>query len=301
MKLYIIGNGFDLMHGLPSSYWNFREYLKDTNSAYLADLEQLFHIYPESQAIALKNSLWKEFESNLSGSVDESLFIDAYEYDWGLESGNVGIEQTADDLLRKQFRFIEDLNAHVLSWAEQIDLSSAMKKKILRNDNLYFTFNYTLLLEKLYKIDRSRILHIHGSVDTYYDNPPVIGHGDYEHINEIKEAVRRANERREEIRTAGNRALMEYLENTHKNTSEYISINDNFFIKLHSVKEISIIGHSLGDVDMPYFRKVHNSVQNNVKWNIFYHDPKDEKPFYNKIKSIGVDSKYINLLPSSSF
>lgn len=27
--LYIIGNGFDIAHGLDTSYWNFREYLLD--------------------------------------------------------------------------------------------------------------------------------------------------------------------------------------------------------------------------------------------------------------------------------
>jgi len=29
MNLYIIGNGFDLWHGIPSSYWRFREYVRE--------------------------------------------------------------------------------------------------------------------------------------------------------------------------------------------------------------------------------------------------------------------------------
>ena len=41
-KLYVIGNGFDLWHGIPSSYWDFREYVRyhdrdifDTVDSYL--------------------------------------------------------------------------------------------------------------------------------------------------------------------------------------------------------------------------------------------------------------------------
>ena len=37
--LYIIGNGFDLMHGVKSSYYNFRDFLKKRNPELKVQLE----------------------------------------------------------------------------------------------------------------------------------------------------------------------------------------------------------------------------------------------------------------------
>lgn len=42
--LYIIGNGFDIAHNLPTSYWHFREYLEDMHQDFLADFEYLYNI-----------------------------------------------------------------------------------------------------------------------------------------------------------------------------------------------------------------------------------------------------------------
>lgn len=40
MKLYIVGNGFDLAHGLPTAYWNFREYLEKVDCGFLSAFEK---------------------------------------------------------------------------------------------------------------------------------------------------------------------------------------------------------------------------------------------------------------------
>ena len=41
--LYVIGNGFDIAHGLDTSYWNFREYLDDIYPEFLQEFRwQLF-------------------------------------------------------------------------------------------------------------------------------------------------------------------------------------------------------------------------------------------------------------------
>lgn len=42
--LYIVGNGFDMAHKLPTSYWHFREYLEDMHQDFLADFEYLYNI-----------------------------------------------------------------------------------------------------------------------------------------------------------------------------------------------------------------------------------------------------------------
>ena len=44
--LYIIGNGFDRAHGLETSYWDFRTYLKDNAEEFLENLEHIYGFYP---------------------------------------------------------------------------------------------------------------------------------------------------------------------------------------------------------------------------------------------------------------
>lgn len=39
MKLYIIGNGFDLNHGMKTSYWNYREFLAQKHSTIIREYE----------------------------------------------------------------------------------------------------------------------------------------------------------------------------------------------------------------------------------------------------------------------
>ena len=45
-KLYIIGNGFDLAHGLETEYKHFRRYLLVNEESFLYDLERLYGYSP---------------------------------------------------------------------------------------------------------------------------------------------------------------------------------------------------------------------------------------------------------------
>ena len=54
-RLYIIGNGFDLHHGLKSRYWDFKLYLENKDKDLLEKLEEYFS----------SDSLWSDFEGTL--------------------------------------------------------------------------------------------------------------------------------------------------------------------------------------------------------------------------------------------
>lgn len=64
MKLYIIGNGFDIAHGLPTQYWDFRKYLEKVDYDFLRAFEMRYYIYPNMSDEAKKNLLWNELETN---------------------------------------------------------------------------------------------------------------------------------------------------------------------------------------------------------------------------------------------
>ena len=63
--LFIIGNGFDLWHNLPTNY-------KDFYQQYREYLDQIEHYFPNGLQ---EEELWSDFE-NVLGKFDESILID---------------------------------------------------------------------------------------------------------------------------------------------------------------------------------------------------------------------------------
>ncbi|MBB4373742.1 hypothetical protein GGD63_006570 [Bradyrhizobium sp. cir1] len=66
--LYIIGNGFDLHHGIQSSYRAFGEYLKAVDHATYQVAERYFHV---------NAAFWREFEARLAHFDSDTLIEDA--------------------------------------------------------------------------------------------------------------------------------------------------------------------------------------------------------------------------------
>ncbi|MEZ5451194.1 MAG: AbiH family protein, partial [Thiothrix sp.] len=62
MDLYIIGNGFDIAHNLPTKYWDFRNFLDQVYPEFLNQFEEAYDIYPGMSTITKQNLLWNQFE-----------------------------------------------------------------------------------------------------------------------------------------------------------------------------------------------------------------------------------------------
>ena len=45
MKLFLIGNGFDRAHGLPTDYWDFRSFLSKVHPDFLMGFEEHYQLY----------------------------------------------------------------------------------------------------------------------------------------------------------------------------------------------------------------------------------------------------------------
>jgi len=65
--LYIIGNGFDLYHEIPSSYWDFGQYLKAKDSQTYDFIDQF---------IGIDDTFWNELESRLANLDSDHLLED---------------------------------------------------------------------------------------------------------------------------------------------------------------------------------------------------------------------------------
>ncbi|MES9797827.1 AbiH family protein, partial [Bacillus toyonensis] len=60
-----------------------------------------------------------------------------------------------------------------------------------------------------------------------------------------------------------------------------------------AVERVIIIGHSLGDVDLPYFKKVKERVNENTEWHVYYYRENEIENFRDKLNKIGIIEQYI--------
>lgn len=310
MRLYIIGNGFDRAHELKTSYWDFRCYLERYANEFLVEVEKIYGYYPydpddyhvpqSMQGDALKwhenmlyNILWKSFESSL-GMPEESEFDiicdSAIDEMNKLESGPVGIEDTLNLYFEKQFGFVSELKDYLLKWAKQIRLAKAIvkKKEICNSTDLFLTFNYTATLERVYGIEPSNICHIHGGISPYCNTAPIIGHGNMDSICRWKQREKENDAVFDEGGASKCKAIANFYLRTLKNTDKILIANSAFFQKVIDVEEVIVIGHSFGDVDMPYFKEIVELSDKKIPWTIVYHSDSERVSIENKAKNLGL-------------
>jgi hypothetical protein len=167
LQLFIIGNGFDRAHDLPTRYWDFRTYLQQMYPEFLYSFEEEYYIYPSGGDETKKTMLWNELETNLANISEEVIIEQAVSIDMGLECGDVGIEDTLYYHFTDKYKYITLLAKYMKQWVRTIRIRDLPIKTSLinhTNDALYITFNYTAVLERVYGIDEDRVIHIHGSL-----------------------------------------------------------------------------------------------------------------------------------------
>lgn len=275
-KLFIIGNGFDLFHELPTNVTDFTEILseKDCNEYY-----EKIDIY------------WGEYERSLSYFDFEAmteLFLEHPNYLSDREGDREGVifvmrekmEELHDIVKSSLLKMIENAEEII---DEKVNLSmwGPGDCKLVDKDNLFISFNYTSTLESLYEMAKSnKIIHIHGSVSEYDDL--IFGYSDYNEklLNSFAECgVDVANYHH----TKGN-GYIEIDYYTQKQYEEIFTFYDankknlqleklEKYLRSHAseIKEVIVLGHSMDSVDSKYFNLINDIVQPQ-KWIISQHN-----------------------------
>ena len=312
--LYIIGNGFDRAHNLNTSYFDFRTYLEDHHPDFLIQFENLYNIgaiddgdpritqeqikrYYDSINIAL----WREFEEKI-GKPDIAQMMDFSKTiidDLCLEGdNNIGIQDTMDSYWREQYSFITKFSKYVLEWAESIDTTHILPKKssLIKSNGIFLTFNYTDVLEQVYKIED--VLHIHGSIRSVSNLPPIMGHCNSFDIEQQIVWAHEASEEFNEGETSIHNAIANYLKSIFKDTREIINSNTTFWNRIRNITNVEIIGLSLGEADLPYIQCIKDNTLPSTKWIVYYFGSNEETRFRNIMKENNIDTgsnvKYIN-------
>ncbi|MBC3901434.1 hypothetical protein GH811_17680 [Acetobacterium malicum] len=303
MKLFIIGNGFDLGHGLKTSYYDFRKYMETEHWDFLIALEEPYNCVTGSKIECVKERLWKEFENNLAAINETEMIEWGSTIDLGLEGGDIDVYEPLEYYFNEMYSYIEELKKYLKLWVEQIVIQTARKtdKIDCGTEDLFLTFNYTLLLENVYGVDNERILHIHGSIDKEDEFPPAIGHGDSGKIKEAKAKASEAWENSEDKERAIYGEVAKYYESTLKDVPYYLRVHDHFFKSLNEIEEVHVVGHSFGVVDLPYFKKIMANLPETAFWNIYFHHENQREQLEKSVVEIGVKREKYTFFHTSEF
>lgn len=309
MKLYIIGNGFDLHHGLDTSYFSFGDFLRKNNQDiydHLVEFVGFTDLSPSLSAVdKSRHSLWSDFENSLSGLDTESV-LEEFSYLLPQVSSPDFRDRDWDSLRIEMERILENLTEGLFtqfkSFILQVDYPAPNLKKRLRldTDSIFISFNYTETLQKYYGIDDTKILYLHGKASS--DEQLILGHG-IDPLNfEEEEAIPPVNATNEELEEwyqymadnydysyeMGKQTINEYFTCSFKNTEEVIADSATFFKTLSNVDKIIIIGHSLSSADIPYFSFIHSIVSKNAEWIVTYYQETEREEHYIKLCKIGI-------------
>lgn len=275
-RLIIIGNGFDRAHNLPTSYYDFKKYLRIYAREFY---EAICKYIPEEE-------LWFQFEMAL-GELDEYQVQEEnapYYLDYGDENWKDSANHDFQFMVEQDLAFASDIPYYFKKWIEQIDTNvlPLVSKRIINNTCKILNFNYTDTLERAYKVPAENILYIHGKALS--SKKLVVGHHDistfqYGAVSPFNAAEEHGiyiQDDDEDFRITETKEIIKaYFQKTYKDTFGIIQMNQIFFDSLININEIFILGHSLSSVDMDYFVEVRKRVLPSCKWYISYFSEND--------------------------
>ena len=285
-NLILVGNGFDIWQGLPTSYNNFKEYyqnnkvriakqlhikpiiLKDENGLdFEINYIELFYGFLKDKNISINNhdsteilnaEFWSDFENNLFYLND--YYINLY---FGKEKSD----------LRRMKRAIKKLRLLLTElfcqWIQSINVSE-QKSEYNFKDCLFINFNYTSTLQKRFRVDKLVDYHIHGSAEN--KKSIVFGHNNNE--NNILISLRKTAGR---LKGLAQIAMAQFMLNKHPDIQieKLLSFHLDYGSICAGIKDIYCLGLSFGDADFEYFNTF-NDAYPNAHWHISYHSPKDK-------------------------
>lgn len=281
--LYIIGNGFDIHHGIASRYSDFQEYLYATGNSYLAG--QLETYYPN--IVGSKDYRWGDLEKAL-GEID---YVTTYkdcnddveiDYDHMMQTSAI-LEDKPQQMLEET---LYNLHTAFEQWVKSLDVTVKKDDKLylFSRDGLFLNFNYTETLEAVYGIELSSITYIHGRRNS--GESLILGHS-----SEIDpaEAFCEDNTVYEDSAYEG---IINIANTQKKNVDEIIASKKEFWESLEDINRVVTYGHSFSDVDIPYFEKISSEIEAGTEWHFGCHGTDDKLKAKELANRLGIDTPH---------
>lgn len=297
-KLYIIGNGFDLHHQMPTKFSDFRTFARKTAPELHRAVDDYLPV----------NDDWSDLEDALAGldvyTVIEDLivFMPSYAAENWRDSGHHDFQFEVDRLV---CLLSTKLRSALARWVRQVEVPDlANMPQVHRLTSIdrsasFLTFNYTPTLADLYGVPLERTLHIHGACSDD-DQELILGHG-------WNPAIRKSLNDQPDIEDLdtrlieANQILDQYFSTTFKPSAQLIAQHQTFFHALDSVTDVTILGHSLSDVDAEYYRALLAvPAVASASWAIACLHNSDAAEKTQRLTRLGVPINQINAVPWTS-
>lgn len=273
--LYAIGNGFDIMHRVKSSYADFGKTLgKNSNLRFY--LENYLDV----------DDLWGDFEGALAKiRVDATcsdyildMWLDnmgAYDEDAGAAEFFAAAEMAAAPITELNHELKKRFGAWIRSLAVNTD--DRPLSDLINPNALFLTFNYTEFVETMYGVDEEKVCYIHGCRRKKKGFPReelILGHmpgasdDQYVYKTNFSGISRKHSQMVYDAQQTALRFVGEADDDLTKDCSEIIKKHKEFFDKTIDADHVITIGHSLYPVDWEYFAEVLNTVKDKdkLKW-----------------------------------
>lgn len=308
-KLVIIGNGFDLAHGLKTSYKDFilwylnktvfdKEIKQDERLIYLdnynysnqiKEIKTIQDFFNFIEKYRIKVSYKHQFLDKIINHQHNKRWVDI-ENEYFLSLRNVYVDYEKTDVLKENElynlnycfdRLKVELEIYLKS-LEQKDINEELKNTLIdvNKDNFNSTqeimilnFNYTTTIEQYKNIFDGKtceIRYIHGKLDDI-ENPIIFGYGD------------ESNEYFEKIENVNNNELTRHLKSFLYLTTNNYKILFNF---LHQGRfRVYVLGHSLGLSD----RLLLNNIFEHEKFELiklYFYQHKKGDDFFHKTQEL---------------
>lgn len=288
-KLFIIGNGFDLAHNLPTrfdpDFMNFSRKYEQYN---------FWNLYQTRE-----DNIWSDFE-NLLGYPDFNTLEEIFD---GYAPDYLSDRESDRNSIIYQVEFNGNLHDTLYEFANNAEKylsniqSNTFFKQILDSNGYYINFNYTHTLEDIYYIPSKQILHIHGEVgknnlklgypqgnfkpEKYLYDVRAKGRGSYaemeteDYINNIEDYY---------VKTAYE-GLLNKCKSFYKEINLYV-LGDFLDKNNCRIEEIIIYGHSCA-IDFEYFKYLNRRCLN-ASWRFYVRGIEQENNVNYIIKECGI-------------
>ena len=284
-SLYIIGNGFDLHHSLPTSYGDYKSFLQKRDPNLVHRMDELLQVNGIAEKDIKQWSNLEEYSRHFPELDFESLHDDAFdasEQDMDRASYWDDPPYIAANYVKAWIDFYNAFTAHFKESIDSIDVSMACKdeKLDIDSDASFLNFNYTRTLEILYNVPANNMLYIHVNKGNYvfgnnqaksipYPNPEGL------YIDEDGRETSDEDIRNVEVKKVLNGAYSVIYETYFKNSESLIQENSRWFSRISGCKRIVFMGVSFGKEDAIYFDFIFQNAKNCDEWLFYCHSEGD--------------------------
>ncbi|MGY5341096.1 bacteriophage abortive infection AbiH family protein [Paenibacillus glucanolyticus] len=299
-SLFIIGNGFDLAHGMKTSYEDFRQYLKGNYpdasfKGYVPegkmmpnggmsynDIDTIGFLMEVISNAEPDGEQWSDLETSI-GFLDLDEYLDDWsdddedDNDWHKVYRN-------QDVASNLAGAILEITDYFSDWIGTIEIGECYSKNDIAQlidgeQDFFLTFNYTETLELLYKA--KNVCHIHGK----QGGKLLFGHGnDTDYTDKYMDQYIGSEDH-----------LQDMQRRLRKDTTGAINRNRIFFNSITmTVDKIYSYGFSFSKVDEVYIKEICQKLTtDNVTW--FLNDFDDEikrEQYIETIQSCGFRGEF---------